>query len=332
MSTEKIINDWRKNSFQPVYWLEGEEEYFIDKAVMYAEKQLLNESERDFNLSIYYGKDTGWNEVVNTCQQHPMFGNRKVVILKEAQQMREIDNLASYIEKPLTTTLFIVAYKGKKLDARTKFAKLVKDKAVLISTKKLRDDKIPDWTMSLLEAKGLTITPKGLALLNDHVGSNLTRIENEINKITLNLADKKKITESDIENYTGVSKDFNVFELQRALADKDLAKCIRIIQYFDANPKAGPIQMVLPTLYVFFSKVYMVFGAETAQPKAIASAIGVSPFFVDDYVKAARLYTFEGVENALLLLHQYNLKSIGIGNVNTSSADLLKEMVVKIIA
>ncbi len=332
MSVEKIINDWKKKVFKPVYWLEGEEEFFIDKAVEYAEQHILSESEASFNLTIFYGKDANWPDVINACRRYPMFAERQVVLLKEAQQMRDIEKLEAYIDNPLSSTILIVSYKEKKLDARKKFTKLVKDKGVLVTTKKLYEKEVPQWTQDLLKAKRLTITPKGLALLIDHIGNDLTRIENEIDKLSVNLGTETNITEDAIEKYIGVSKDYNVFELQSAIASKDLSRSIRIIQYFEANPKAAPIQMVLPSIYSFFSKVFMVFGAGSNDERAIATAIGVNPFFVKDYLKAAGIYSYTGVEKALLLLHQYNLKSVGVGSTNTADASLLKELIVKIMS
>ncbi|HEX2846756.1 MAG TPA: DNA polymerase III subunit delta [Chitinophagaceae bacterium] len=332
MAVEKIIAEWKKGVFKPVYWLEGEEEYFIDKVMDYAEHHLLPESEASFNLSVFYGRDSSWADIVNACRRYPMFAERQVVLLKEAQQMRDIEKLEGYVENPLASTVFVVSYKDKKVDGRTKFAKTLKEKGVFISTKKIYDSQLPEWTQELLRSKELTISPKGLALLIDHIGNDLSRIENEIEKILVNLGKRKNITEEDIEEFVGVSKDFNVFELQAALAKKDLSKSIRIIQYFESNPKAAPIQLVLPSLYSFFSKVFMVFGAGSQDEKAVASALGISPFFVKDYMQAARTYDYNGVEKILLLLHQYNLKSIGINAAGTEDASLLKEMVYKIVA
>lgn len=332
MSIDSVITGWQKGTFKPIYWLEGEEEYYIDKAIDYAEHRILNESEASFNLTVFYGRDVAWADVVNACRRYPMFAERQVVILKEAQQMRDVEKLEGYIENPLTSTVFVVSYKDKKIDGRTKFAKLLKEKGVFITTKKIYDNQLPEWVQELLQTKGLTISPKGLALFVDHIGNDLSRIENEITKISVNLGKRKTITEEDIEEFVGVSKDFNVFELQSALARKDLAKAIRIIQYFEANPKAAPIQLVLPSLYGFFSKVFMVFGAGTFDEKTVAGIIGVNAFFVKDYVQAAKVYDFQGTERILLLLHRYNLKSIGISSPGTSDASLLKEMVYKIMA
>ena len=332
MAIEKIISDWKKKEFKPVYWLEGDEGYYIDKAIDYAEHHILNESEASFNLSIFYGRDASWADVINACRRYPMFAEKQVVLLKEAQHMRDIEKLEGYIGNPLGSTIFIVAYKDKKVDGRFKLGKLLKTKAVLITTKKIYDNQLPEWIQELVRSKQLNISPKGIELLKDHIGNDLTRIENEIEKISINLGKRKTITEDDIEEFVGVSKEFNVFELQSALAGKDLAKSIRIIQYFESNPKAAPMQLVLPSLYSFFSKVFMVFGAGTSDEKAIAAAIGVNSFFVKDYLQAAKVYNYQGIEKILLLLHQYNLKSIGINNAGTEDGSLLKELVCKMTA
>lgn len=332
MAVEKIMAEWKKGSFKPVYWLEGEEEYYIDKLMNYAEHHILSEADSSFNLTIFYGRDANWADVLNACRRYPMFAERQVVLLKEGQQMRDIEKLEPYVENPLSSTVFVVSYKDKKVDGRTKFAKTLKEKGVLISTKKIYENQLPEWTQQLLTTKGLTISPKGLALFVDHIGNDLTRIDNEIEKISVNLGKRKTITEEDIEEFVGVSKEFNVFELQAALAAKDMSKAIRIVQYFEANPKAAPIQLILPSLYGFFSKVFMVFGSPVKDEKAVAAAIGVSPFFVKDYLQATRLYNYEGIERALLLLHQYNLRSIGIHNAGAEDASLLKEMIFKMMA
>jgi DNA polymerase-3 subunit delta len=218
------------------------------------------------------------------------------------------------------------------LDGRTKLAKLVKDKAEVLTTKKLNESKLVEFTIDMVNNKGFTIQPKALALLVDHIGSDLSRIENEIDKIVINKTKDKSITENDIEQYVGISKEFNVFELQAALAEKNLSKAFRIIRYFEDNPKAAPVQLILPSIYGFFSKLYMLHGLQAGDEKGQAATIGVSPFFIKDYLKAKKIYSMDQVERVLLLLHQYNLKTVGINDIGTPSASLLKEMVVKMIA
>ncbi|HJS53652.1 MAG TPA: DNA polymerase III subunit delta [Chitinophagaceae bacterium] len=332
MSHEKIIAEWKKKVFRPFYWLEGEEEYFIDKVMDYAEHSLLSESESGFNLTIFYGKDAAWPDVINACRRYPMFSERQVVLLKEAQQMRDIEKLESYIENPLASTVLVVSYKEKKVDGRTKFAKLLKERGVLLSTKKIYDNQLPQWIEEIVKEHGYEISRKALMLLVDHIGNDLNRIENEIEKILVNLGKRKTISEDDIEEFIGISKEFNVFEFQNAIASKDLANCIRIVQYFEANPKAAPIQLILPSLYSFFSKLYMIYGLNSRNEKTVAASTGVNPFFIKDYLQAVKAYSFPQVEKAILLLHQYNLKSVGVSAIGTEDASLLKEMVFKIIA
>jgi DNA polymerase III subunit delta len=331
VSVEKIIGDWKNKRFKPVYWLEGEEDYYIDKLVQYAEHEILTEAEAGFNLTVFYGKDADWATVINACRRYPMFAERQVVLLKEAQQMRDIDKLEPYIEKPLTSTVFVVSYKEKKVDGRSRLAKLLKEKAELFTSKKKYEKELPGWTSELVQSKGYDITQRALVLLVDHIGNDLNRIENEIDKLLVNLGGRDRITEDDIEKYVGISKEYNVFELQDAFAKKDKAKAIRIIQYFEGNPKAGPIQLILPSLYNFFSKVYLVHSQGTTDEKTVAAAIGVNAFFVKDYLSAARNYDYSGVESALLLLHAYNLRSVGVNSAAAEDASLLKEMTVKIM-
>jgi DNA polymerase-3 subunit delta len=197
MSAEKIIGEWKKKSYKPVYWLEGEENFFIDKVMDFAEHNILPESEASFNLTVFYGKDANWADVVNACCRYPMFAERQVVLLKEAQQMRDIEKLESYIEKPLGSTIFVVSYKEKKVDGRSRLAKLLKEKGVVLTTKKMYENQLPEWTSELIQSKGYNISQKALYLLVDHIGNDLSRIDNEVNKVLVNLGSRKNITEDD---------------------------------------------------------------------------------------------------------------------------------------
>ena len=332
MAFEKIISEWKKNIYKPLYWLEGEEEYFINKVIDYAEHHILPESEASFNLTVFYGKDAAWADIINACRRYPMFAEKQVVILKEAQQMRDVEKLEPYIENPLHSTILVVSYKDKKVDGRTKFAKVIKEKGVLLSTKKIYENQLPQWTENMVGERGYEINRKALMLLVDHIGNDLSRLENEVEKILVNLGKRKIITEEDIEEFIGISKEFNVFEFQNALAVKDMSRCMRIIQYFEANPKAAPIQLILPSFYSFFSKLFMIYGLNSRDEKAVAAATGINPFFIKDYLLAAGKYSFPEVEKSLLLLHQYNLRSVGVNDTGTEDASLLKEMVYKIIS
>ena len=239
MSAEKIIADWKQKKFKPLYWLEGDESFFIDEVVDYAEHKILNESEASFNMNVFYGKDADWATVVNACMGYPMFGDRKVVLLKEAQQMKDIDKLENYIAKPLSSTVLIVSYKEKKLDARTKFSKTVKQHGEILSTKKIYENQLPEWTSEMIATFGLSINHTALLLLVDHIGNDLSRLKNEVEKISINLNKRKTITEDDIENFVGVSKEFNVFELQDAISQKNLTKSHSYYSIFSKQPKGS---------------------------------------------------------------------------------------------
>jgi DNA polymerase-3 subunit delta len=331
MSAEKILSDWKKGNFKPICWLEGEESYFIDQVMHYAEHKILTESEASFNLTIFYGKDADWADIINACRRYPMFAERQVVLLKEAQHMRELPKLQGYIENPLSTTVFVVSHKEKKVDGRDKFGKLVKKYDYFLS-EKVRDYKLNEWVQGMIAGHQLDITPTGLTLLVDHIGNDLSRLENEVEKLAINLAGRKKITEDDIEKYIGISKEYNSFELQDALAQKNISKAIRIIQYFSANPKAAPIQLILPTLYNYFSKVYSIFGMADKSEKAVAALFYNNSFAAKQALQTMKNYQYEGIERILLLLHSYNLRSVGVNDSNTNDAGLLKELVIKMMS
>jgi DNA polymerase III subunit delta len=332
MSAEKIIGEWKKNKFKAVYWLEGEEDYYIDQVMDYAEHNILNESEAGFNLSVFYGRDADWAAVVNACRRYPMFAEKQVVLLKEAQHMKEIDKLEAYVESPLASTIFVVAHKTKTLDKRSKLYKQLKKSAEIFLSEKIKEYKVQEWIKEMVAEKEYTITSKAAVLLEEHIGNDLSRMANEIDKLSVNLKGSKQITEDDIEKYIGISKEYNVFELQAAIAKKDLAKAITIIKYFEGNPKAGPIQLVLPALYTSFSKVYAVFGMADKSEAALKPHFYFNPIAVKNALETIRNYGYDGIERVLLLLHHYNLKAVGVGDSGTTDASLMKEMVVKMIA
>jgi DNA polymerase-3 subunit delta len=324
-----ILHSWSKGQFSPFYWLEGEEDYFIDQLTEAAEKSILKPEEAAFNCTVFYGRDTSWADVLNQCRRYPMFAERQVVILKEAQQLRDIEKLEPYFEQPLSSTILIIAHKEKKLDNRKKVARLIKEKGAYVFFKKLSEKDIASWIEQRLAERAYKIAPRALLLMVDHLGSDLSRIAQEIEKLQLNCKPGSVIDEDDIERFVGVNKEFNVFELQTALAQKDFLKAFRIIQYFKQNPKAAPLQLILPLLYSFFSKVYMLFGTDATDDRTIAGQLGIPPFSIRNYKEAARLYGYKGTELNLLLLHQYNLKSVGVGATSTDDSSLLKELIFK---
>ncbi|MDB5201210.1 MAG: holA [Ferruginibacter sp.] len=330
MSAEKIMAAWKKKSFKPVYWLEGDEDYYIDSLMNYAEHELLPADEASFNLTVFYGRDAEFASVMNACKRYPMFAEKQVVLLKEAQHMKEIDKLEAYVSAPLASTIFIVAYKGKSLDKRTKLYKLLQTHSEYLKTAKL-EGKIAEWITELVQSKGYSIRSKSVALLEEHIGNDLSRIANEIDKISINLKDKKEIDEDDIEKYIGISKEYNVFELQAAITKKDLPKAITILNYFASNPKLVPIQMALPALYANISKVYAVYGMTDKSDNALKPVFYFNPVALSQAKEMMKNYGFDGIERLLLLLHHYNLKSIGIADGGNSGPSLMKEMILKMM-
>ena len=331
MSAEKIISGWKKKDFKTLYWFDGEEDYYIDMLMNYAEHKLLSEAEAEFNLTVFYGRDADWAAVINACKRYPMFAERQVVLLKEAQHMKDIEKLESYVESPLASTIFVVGYKTKTLDKRTKLYKLLSKNAEMFTAAKIKEDKIHDWITELLKTKGFSMQPKAISLLEEHIGNDLSRIANEIDKLSLNLMDKKNIDEDDIEKYIGISKEYNVFELLAAISKKDMAKALKITNYFESNPKAVPIQMALPALYSHFSKVYAVYGMNDKSDTALKPFFYYNPNSLKQAHDMMKNYGYSGMEKLLLLLHQYNLKGVGVGDTGTSGASLMKEMVVKMM-
>ena len=331
MTVAEIISDWKKNIIKPIYWFEGEEDYFIDEAINYAEKNILSPADAEFNLTVFYGKDANWADIINACRRYPMFAERQVVLIKEAQQMKDIEKLESYINNPLVSTLLVVSYKGKTLDGRGKLSKLIKKKGEVFQSKKLYDNQLPAWVNTYLKSKGYTITAKALSLLVDHIGNDLSRIVNEIEKLSLNLGETKSITEDHIEKYIGISKEYNIFELQKAFSKKDQAKALSIVQYFEANPKAAPMQLVLPSLYGYFSKILPIYFLADKSEGVIKPLFSYNPNLVEQAYDILKNYTYSQIEKIILLIHDTNLKSVGIGIIGASTGSLLKELSYKII-
>jgi DNA polymerase-3 subunit delta len=293
---------------------------------------VLSEAEKEFNLTVFYGKDADWSAVVNACRRYPMFAERQVVIIKEAQAMRDIANLEVYVENPLASTILVLVHRQGKLDGRTRLAGLIKKKGEVLTTQKLYDNQLPGWVHAYVQEKNFRITDKAVFLLTDHIGNDLARMANELDKLLINLRENEQIDETAIEKYVGISKEYNSFEFQSAIGKKDLPRAMSIILYFEANPKAASIMAIIPVLYAFFSKVYLVLTHPSASKEGIGSLLKVPPRYQAEYLNAAKIYGLQGVERAILLLHQYNLRSLGINDGGYEDASLLKELTVKLMA
>jgi DNA polymerase III subunit delta len=328
---DQIISDLKNKIYYPIYFLTGEEPYFIDVISDYIEEYVLTDTEKEFNQTVVYGLETNVQSIASTSRRYPMMSNYQVVIVKEAQNVDKIEELLPYVENPLSSTLLVICYKFRKLDGRTAFAKKVGTKGVLFESKKLYDNKVGDWIENYLKQKGFTITPKASAIMADYLGNDLSKIANETGKLLINISPGTVISEAHIEQNIGISKDFNVFELQNAIGEKNVLKANQIINYFAANPKENPLVKVITILYGFFSKLLIYHQLTDKSKNQVASAIGVNPFFVGDYEKAARNYNLLKLKMIISYLREYDMKSKGFENVSTSQGELMKELLFKIL-
>ncbi|MGJ8665759.1 MAG: DNA polymerase III subunit delta [Patiriisocius sp.] len=326
---KEIVTNIKNGDIKPIYFLMGEEAYYIDAISDYIEKTVLSEEEKGFNQMVLYGRDVTIDDIVGNAKRYPMMAELQVVIVKEAQDLsRTIENLVSYVENPQPTTVLVLCYKYKKLDARKKLSKAVKKSGVLFESKKLYDNQIPDWIKRTLASKGYTISPKAAQMLTEFLGTDLGKINNELEKLQLILKPGEQITPQVIEENIGISKDFNNFELQNAIGERDIKKAFSIIQYFAQNPKNNPIVMTVSLLYGFFVKV-LKYHSLTNKASA-AKELGVNPYFLKDYEKAARNYPMKKVSGIIATIREVDMKSKGVGAANMSQGDLLKELLVKI--
>ncbi|MCK4923255.1 MAG: DNA polymerase III subunit delta [Bacteroidales bacterium] len=329
---EQIMADLARKIYNPVYFLSGEEPYYIDKITDYIVKNVLKEEEKSFNQSILYGKETDAATIINTAKRYPMMANHQVVIVKEAQEVKNIENLIYYIGDPLPSTILVINYKYKTLDKRKKIYKAIKGSSVFLETKKLYDDKIPGWISTRLKSSDFRIEPKAAMLLTEFLGNDLLKIENELDKLTITLPENVKIITSDhIERNIGISKDYNNFELQNALIERNPVKTNRIIKYFASNQKNHHITQIITHLYFFFSKVLTYHVLKDKSRQNVAASLKIHPFFVSDYEKASRVFHVGKVVKIISILREYDMKSKGSGNISAGPEDLLMELTYKIL-
>lgn len=326
---KSIITDIQQGIFAPIYFLMGEEPYYIDGISNFIEANVLSEEEKGFNQMVLYGRDVSIDDIVSQAKRFPMMAERQVVIVKEAQDLsRTIENLVRYAENPQPTTVLVLCYKYKKLDARKKLSKVLKKNAVLFESKKLYENQVPDWIRRVLAGKGYSITPKAAQMLTEFLGNDLSKVNNELDKLQLIIKPEQQITPQIIEENIGISKDFNNFELQNAIGEKNIKKAFAITQYFAQNPKNHPLVMTVALLYSFFSKLlkYHALTNKSEAPKAL----GVNPYFIKDYQTAARNYSMKQVSGIIASIREVDVKSKGVGAANMTQADLLKELLTSI--
>ncbi|CAM3679165.1 DNA polymerase III subunit delta [Mucilaginibacter galii] len=339
MTANDILKDVKNRKFKPLYLLHGEEPYFIDHISNYMESHILSDAEKGFNQTVLYGKDTDIMAVLNAAKRYPMMADYQVIIVKEAQDMKwgkedgdkkGINPVLSYLENPLSSTILVFCYKYGKFDKRKKAYKAIDKNGLIFESASLYDNKIPAWIESYVADKKYRISAQAAAMLCEYLGNDLSKIANELDKLMLNIAAGQEIGLKDIQDNIGISKEYNVFELQSALVKRDVLKANQIINYFEANPKANPIVLVLGNLNNFFSKVLLYHYVKDKSPQNVARELGVNPYFIKDYEQAARNFDYYRSTQIIGWLREYDLKSKGV-NSNASHGELLKELVFKVL-
>ena len=329
---KQLVTDIKNGNIKPIYLLMGEEPYYIDKISEFIEQTVLAEEERGFNQMILYGRDVVVEDIVSNAKRFPMMAERQVVIVKEAQDLsRTFDKLDDYAKNPQPSTVLVLCYKYKTVDKRKAVYKAIKKSGVVFESKKLYDNQVPDWIKRVLSPKGYAITPKASQLLVEFLGTDLGKINNELEKLQIVLPKNTQITPEHIEENIGISKDYNNFELRKAIGARDSKKAFKIVQYFADNPKDNPMVVTVALLFNFFSQLLQLHGMKDRNPRSVASALRVNPYFVNEYLDAARNFPMRKVSQVVALLREFDVKSKGVNSNAVPQGDLLKELLVKIL-
>ena len=331
MNYDQILSDIHKKNFAPVYFLTGDEPYFIDMISDTIENEALDEADRAFNQIVLYGRDVDVETIANHARSFPMMGERMVVIVKEAQDVKNLEEFEKYLDTIPETTLLVFAYKYKKFDKRKTLAKKIDKKGVWFESKKLYDSNLPGWIQNYLKGEGYSITPKANQMLADYLGTDLHKIANELKKLIIALPKKKSIDDADVERNIGISKDYNGFELQNAIGSRDVLKANRIVNYFGDNGKDNPLLVTVITLYGYFTKLIKLHTTQDKSQGNLASVLGVNPFFVKDYLAAARNYPPATCIRCISILREFDLKTKGYESGDVSEKDLYREMIFKLM-
>ncbi len=330
MTFESVLEELKKRIYHSIYYLQGEESYQIDLVSDYVEQQILSDAEKGFNLSVLYGKETNPIQIIEMARRYPMISNYQVVIVKEAQELKEMEKFEPYLDKPLSSTILVFCHKHGTLDGRKAITKKIKEKTKLLTAVRMNEKEIPDWVNQFLKMKGYSISSTACSLIAEYLGNDLSKIVNELDKLMLNIGEKTKITEDEIEKYIGISKEYNSFELNNALGKADASKAYRIIDYYGKNPKENPMPVVIGSLFYFFRNLYVYHSVKNKSEKEILSMRIGSPYYLK---QASQHYSPVKTEKVLGLLQEYDLKSKGVGvNLsNIADGELLKELVYKIM-
>ncbi len=335
----EIVKDLQNNKISPIYFLQGEESFYIDTIVNFIEENLLDEAQKSFNQYVLYGKETDLVTILNAARKFPMMGERQVVIVKEAQELgdwRSDDKssmLLNYLDNPQPSTVLVFAYKYKTLDKRKKLGKEIEKKTVFLNTKKISDYQLPSWIQSYAEAKGIKLSSKAVMLLSENIGNNLQRLANEMDKLSINTQAGCEITENDVHKHVGISKEYNVFELQDALSSGNHSKAQKIIDFFSANPSKYPVVLTIFNLYSYFQKILQIHSNGVYERSAVQRLLGLPGFVADGYIRAARRFPIQKALINIELIHRADLKSKGIGYNLTRDKEnaYLKELIFQIL-
>lgn len=330
---KQLVEDIRARRLAPLYFLMGEEPYYIDRISEYIADHVLTEEERGFNQVILYGRDTPLEDIIAHAKRYPMMAEYQVVIVREAQHLsRTIEQLAAYAEQPQPTTILVICYKYKTLDKRKKLIKTLRaGNAVVFESKKLYENQVAEWIRRILSGSELKISHKAAALLVEYLGTDLSRISNELDKLKIVLPEGSEITPQTIEDHIGISKDFNNFELKKAIAERDIPRATQIIKYFAQNPKENPFVLTVALLHTFFTQLLQYHALSDHSPKHVAQVLRINPYFVSEYQTAARNYPMKQVSRIVGVLREMDLKGKGVGSASLSQQDLLQELLYKIV-
>lgn len=332
LTYEEIISDLKKRIFKPVYFLAGDEPYYIDVLTDFIEEKVLQESEKAFNQMVLYGEDATMQLIIDTARRFPMMASHQVIIVREAQSLKKIEDLVYYLEKPLMSTILVFNYKYKVIDKRTKLYKALETQGAYFESMRLRDYQIPPWIERYLMVKGIKIDPGASATLTEYLGTDLHKLVNELDKLLITLPHGKGvITTALIEKNIGISKEYNNFELQKAIGEKNILKANMIINYFSGNPKDNPVTLTIASLFSLFTRILTYHYITDKSKNNVAAILKVNPFFVKDYEIAASRYSVSKTVKIIDLLRTFDMKSKGYGDSSTEPGDLLKELVYKIL-
>ena len=327
------MSELKSGVYHPVYYLMGEEGYYTDKITDYIIENSLSEMERDFNLTVYYGLDSDIDTIITAAKRFPMMAERQVIIVREAQMLKNIDNLLFYLQNPQPTTVLVFAHKNGSIDKRKKVATELERKGVVLDSKKVREDQLPAFINARMREKRLTADEKSVLMIRESIGNDLARIAGEVEKLSIAMpAGATHITPELVEEHIGISKEFNNFELQNALVNKDIYKANKIINYFAQNPKKNPIQMTLALLFSFFSNVMMSYYAPDKSERGVAEFLGLrSTWGVGDYIKAMRNYKAMHVMEILHLIRLADAQSKGAEGPQLPDGEIMRELLYKIL-